>query len=85
LECRGEIGFHDAQFWHSYSGGDSPLLKGVTFTIKPGQTIGIVGSSESGKSTYLDLIMRLFDAQNGTIVRIIILFVSKCPRIYITP
>lgn len=68
-ECTGKLGFHDTHFWYPYS-GDNPLLKGVTFNIPAGKTIGIVGSSESGKSVYLDLVMRLYDVSNGAIVRV---------------
>jgi ATP-binding cassette subfamily B protein len=46
----------------------SPVLKGVTMTIEPGQFVGIVGKSGSGKSTISNLICRFYDAQEGKVL-----------------
>lgn len=46
----------------------SPILKGVSLKIEPGQFIGIVGKSGSGKTTLVNLICRFYDAQQGEIL-----------------
>lgn len=61
---RGEITFDDVAF--SYD-GTTPALRGISFAIEPGQRIGIVGHTGSGKSTILSLIPRFYDATSGTV------------------
>jgi ABC-type multidrug transport system fused ATPase/permease subunit len=46
---------------------DTPVLKDVSFTIKPGQLVGVVGPTGSGKSTVASLIPRLYDRQAGMV------------------
>ncbi|CAI4228037.1 unnamed protein product [Auanema sp. JU1783] len=46
---------------------DVPILKGITFDAKPGQTIALVGSSGCGKSTIIQLLLRYYNAASGTI------------------
>lgn len=46
---------------------ERPVLQDVSFEVQPGQRIGIVGSSGTGKSTILNLMLRLYDPQEGTI------------------
>jgi ABC-type multidrug transport system fused ATPase/permease subunit len=60
---RGEITFEHVAF--SY--GDSPVLRDVNFTIRPGQLVGVVGPTGSGKSTVASLIGRFYDADSGCI------------------
>ena len=43
------------------------MLKDVSFTIEPGQMVGVVGATGAGKSTLAQLIPRLFDPQEGAI------------------
>ncbi|WP_238996972.1 ABC transporter ATP-binding protein [Entomobacter blattae] len=62
---QGHISFRDVSF--SYPGGKSGL-RGVTFEIKPGLTVALVGASGSGKSTALSLIPRLYDVSGGQIL-----------------
>jgi ABC-type multidrug transport system fused ATPase/permease subunit len=62
---RGEIGYEGVAF--GYDGADNPVLRDVNFTIKPGEMVGIVGGTGSGKSTAVSLIPRFYDANAGTI------------------
>ena len=47
-----------------------PVLKGVSFSVPPGQTVAIVGPSGGGKSTVTALIERFYDPIHGAVVRI---------------
>ena len=64
-EIRGEIEFRDV--WFSYK-PDEWVLKGVSFHVKPRQTVAFVGSTGSGKTTILSLICRNYDIQRGQIL-----------------
>ncbi|MBW2937602.1 ABC transporter ATP-binding protein/permease [Aureisphaera sp. CAU 1614] len=64
-EIIGKIAFENVTF--SYPDTQITALKNVSFTIQPGETIGIIGNTGSGKSTILELIGRLFDVQQGSI------------------
>ncbi|HXW84655.1 MAG TPA: ABC transporter ATP-binding protein, partial [Candidatus Binataceae bacterium] len=61
---RGEIEFDDAVF--GYEPG-RPVLKGVSFTARPGQKIAIVGPSGAGKTTMTSLLARFYDVQHGAV------------------
>jgi len=61
---RGEIGFDHVGF--SYD-ADTPVLRDVSFRIEPGQFVGIVGPTGSGKSTVISLIPRFYDPTAGKI------------------
>ncbi len=62
---RGEIVFEDLRFaYHP----DRNILKGVSFTIKPGQKVAVVGDSGAGKSTLGKLLFRFYDPQGGRIL-----------------
>jgi ATP-binding cassette, subfamily B, beta-glucan exporter len=61
----GAVSFNDVSF--SYDGKRSALID-VSFTVKPGENIAIVGSTGSGKSTTLGLLHRAFDPQSGAII-----------------
>jgi ABC-type multidrug transport system fused ATPase/permease subunit len=62
---RGEIGYHGVSF--GYDGAENPVLRNVDFTVQPGEMVGIVGATGSGKSTVVSLIPRFYDANAGTI------------------
>ncbi|WP_282121861.1 ABC transporter ATP-binding protein [Algibacter mikhailovii] len=65
-EITGDISFRDVYF--TYDDTNILALKGVSFDIKQGETIAILGKTGSGKSTILDLIGRLYDVDKGSIV-----------------
>jgi ATP-binding cassette, subfamily B, multidrug efflux pump len=64
--ARGVVEFRDVEF--RYPGAEDPVLRGVSFTARPGQTTAIVGSTGSGKSTLVNLIPRFYDASAGTVL-----------------
>ena len=64
-EIKGEIEFKDV--WFAYKPGEW-VLKGVSFHVKPKQTVAFVGSTGSGKTTILSLICRNYDIQKGQIL-----------------
>ena len=50
----------------AYGGGDNSI-EDVSFTVRRGETVGVIGSTGSGKSTLVNLIPRLYDAASGTV------------------
>lgn len=64
-EIKGEIEFKDV--WFAYIPGEW-VLKGVSFHVHPKETVAFVGSTGSGKSTILSLIVRNYDIQKGQIL-----------------
>jgi ABC-type multidrug transport system fused ATPase/permease subunit len=62
---RGEIEFKDVVFNYD---AETPILRKVSFTVKAGQTIGLVGPTGSGKSTIVSLIPRFYDPQGGSVL-----------------
>lgn len=62
-EIVGKITFQNVSF--TYPDTKIQALKGVSFTIKPGETLAIIGNTGSGKSTILELIGRLYDVTDG--------------------
>jgi ATP-binding cassette subfamily B protein len=61
-----ELTFEDVSY--AYSGGRRPALHDLSFTLKAGETLGLVGPSGAGKSTIVWLILRFFDPQQGRIL-----------------
>lgn len=62
---RGVVSFHDVTF--SYPGADAPTLEHVSFTVEPGKTLAVIGSTGCGKSTLVQLIPRLYDVTHGSV------------------
>ncbi|WP_343252226.1 ABC transporter ATP-binding protein [Ligaoa zhengdingensis] len=61
-----KIEFRDVSF--SYFGGDEPALCHVNLAVAPGETIGVIGGTGSGKSTLVSLIPRFYDPQQGAVL-----------------
>jgi len=61
----GAIVFDDVAF--AYPGAESPVVSGISFTARPGETVAIVGSTGAGKTTLVSLIPRLFDVTSGAV------------------
>lgn len=52
----------------SYNGSDEPALENISFAVKKGETVGIIGGTGSGKSTLINLIPRFYQAQQGELL-----------------
>jgi ATP-binding cassette subfamily B protein len=62
----GALEFRDVAF--HYPGAEHPVLAGISFATAPGQTTAVVGSTGAGKSTLVNLILRLFDSTEGSVL-----------------
>ena len=62
----GGIEFEHVTFKYKHGSGQ-PVLNDVTFSIRPGETLGIIGGTGSAKSSLVQLIPRLYDAESGTV------------------
>ena len=62
----GSIQFDHVTFKYKHGSGQ-PVLNDITFSIKPGETLGIIGGTGSAKSSLVQLIPRLYDAESGTV------------------
>jgi ATP-binding cassette subfamily B protein len=62
---RGSVEFRDLTF--RYSAGQAPVLKNISLAIPAGKICGIVGETGSGKSTLINLLVRLFEPPDGTV------------------
>ena len=65
FDAPGAVAFDDVSF--TYPGAESPVLHGISFEAHRGETIAIVGSTGSGKTTLVSLIPRLFDVTGGAV------------------
>jgi ATP-binding cassette, subfamily B, multidrug efflux pump len=63
---RGEMEMRDVGF--AYPGADQPVLSGISFTARAGQTTAIIGSTGAGKTTLVNLMPRLFDVTTGAVL-----------------
>ncbi len=64
-KIRGAVSFENVTMTYAGAGGAS--LEDISFAVKPGQTVGVIGGTGSGKSTLVNLIPRFYDAQSGTV------------------
>ena len=62
----GSIQFDHVTFKYKHGSGQ-PVLNDISFTIQPGETLGIIGGTGSAKSSLVQLIPRLYDAESGTV------------------
>lgn len=63
-EIKGEISFENVSFGYD---NDTPVLNGISFNVKKGETVAVVGPTGSGKSSMVHLLMRLYDYNKGSI------------------
>ncbi|KUM35261.1 ABC transporter ATP-binding protein [Arthrobacter sp. EpRS71] len=63
---RGELEMLDVGF--AYPGAEQPVLSGLSFTARAGETTAIIGSTGAGKTTLVNLMPRLFDATSGSVL-----------------
>lgn len=61
----GQLVVRGAEF--RYPGAEKPVLQGIDLTAGPGESVAILGSTGSGKTTLLNLVLRLFDATDGSV------------------
>ena len=64
----GQVEFQNVSFKYDLSGSGENVLTGISFTAQPGQVIGIVGGTGTGKTTLVNLIPRLYDATEGAVL-----------------
>ncbi len=63
---RGEVEFRDVTA--AYAGAGAPALENISFHVLPGQTVGVIGGTGSGKTTLVNLIPRFYDAASGQVL-----------------
>lgn len=64
-DVRGEITFKNLTF--RYPDGENDCLKNISFTVKAGERVGLVGRTGSGKTTLVDLLLRIYNVPDGTV------------------
>ena len=65
-KLRGEVEFKDVTY--KASDNNEELVKNINFRVAPGQTVGIIGSTGSGKSTLMNLLCRFYDTSSGQVL-----------------
>ncbi len=63
--ARGEVEFRDVRF--QYNEGQ-PVLRGVSFRVKPGEKVAVVGATGAGKTTVISLLTRMYDVTGGAVL-----------------
>ena len=63
-KIRGKLEFHDITFGYE---PDNPIIRGISLTLRPGQTVALVGTTGSGKTTLVNLLLRFYTPQAGRI------------------
>ena len=71
---KGDIRFEHVSFAYPGGSGD-PVLKDLSFSVKRGENLAVIGPTGSGKSTIAWLLMRFYDVDDG---RICLLYTSRC-------
>jgi ATP-binding cassette subfamily B protein len=61
------VAFDGVEFHYSRGNTESPVLRGVSFRVAPGETLGIAGPTGAGKSTLIKLILRFYDVTGGAV------------------
>ncbi|MDD4211879.1 MAG: ABC transporter ATP-binding protein [Bacilli bacterium] len=65
-DFRGQIQFNNLTF--SYPKSEKPVLENISFTLKAGESLGIIGRTGSGKTTLVDLLLRIYNVPENTIL-----------------
>jgi ATP-binding cassette subfamily B protein len=65
---RGEVEFRNVSFTYARSGAKDEVLQNISFKVKPGQTVAIVGQTGAGKTSLVKLINRTYDAGEGQVL-----------------
>jgi ATP-binding cassette subfamily B protein len=65
-KVKGQVEFKNVSF--TYKGEKQPSLLGIDFSVEPGQTIGIIGATGSGKTTLINMIPRFYDVDEGAVL-----------------
>ena len=65
-QVTGRIEFRDV--WFAYEEDEGPVLRGVSFTIDPGERVAVVGHTGAGKTSIINLLMRFYDPQRGAVL-----------------
>lgn len=65
---KGEIEFKNVSFKYSATGSGENVLRDISFTAKPGETVAVIGGTGSGKSSLVNLIPRFYDVTGGSIL-----------------
>ncbi len=65
---KGEVEFRDVSFKYVATGSGDDVLSHISFTVKPGQFVAIVGGTGTGKSTLVNLIPRFYDVTGGAVL-----------------
>jgi len=65
--ARGEVVFDRVEFRYSRGPANQSVLKGISFTVAPGETLGLAGATGAGKSTLIKLLLRFYDVTGGAV------------------
>jgi len=65
---RGAVEFRNVSFKYSLTGSGEAVLRDISFTAEPGQTVAVIGGTGSGKSSLVNLIPRFYDATEGQVL-----------------